>query len=179
MKSVSLFICLTLLFAAPTAAQERKDLAPDSLLNWLRIIETEGFKVVFASDDDGEFTAISVDDEGDLLIAKHLLKTKDKEVDRAKSGEEWSMHIVDVQSGKELWDETSKKQAPDSARITYASGNGIFTSSMTNAYPRGFLYALKPYDGRKVLYQVFRYLDNAKVTKRSYVLTLPERKKKR
>ena len=179
MKLPSLVLCLVSLLAVPAVGQDQEDLVPDSLLNWLRIIETKGFKLIYASDDDGRFTAISVDSDGDLLIAHHTEKTNDKPVGGAKSGEEWSMHIVDVKSGQDLWDDQVKKQSPESARVTYTRTNGIFTSSITNAYPRGFLYPLKPYEGRQVRYEVYRHVNGVKETRLSYVLTLPDRKLKR
>jgi hypothetical protein len=179
MKSLALFLCLTLFLSAQATAQKPKELVPDSLLNWLRIIETDGFTVIYATDDDGEFKAISVDAEGDLLIASHTRKPEGNEGNRAMSNDEWSMHIVDVQSGKDLWDEHVKKKGPDSARITYTNSNGIWISSITNVYPRGLLYPLKPFEGRKVRYEVFRYVNGAKEAKLSHVLTLPERKARR
>ncbi len=176
MKLAVLLLCLVSVLSATAAAQEHKDVVPDSLLNWLRIIEISGFKLVYASDDDGLFTAISVDSDGDLLIAKHRGKTNDKQVEVAKIGEEWSMRVVDVKSGQDLWDDQVKKPSPDSARVTHTSTNGVFTSSMTIAYTRGILYPLKPYEGTKVRYEVYRHVKGVKETKLSHVLTLPNRK---
>ena len=178
MKFSVLFLCAISLLSAHALAQDHKNLVPDSLLNWLRIIEMKGFTLIYASDDDGQFTAISVDSDGDLLIANHTEKASDKNIDGVKSGEEWSMHVLDVKSGQDLWDDQVKKQSPDSARVTHTTTNGVFSSSMTIAYPRGLLYPLKPYEGRKVRYEVYRHVNGAKETKLSYVLTLPNRKLK-
>lgn len=179
MKSVAFLVCMIFLLSAPATAQEQKELFPDTLLNWLRIIETDGFSVIYANDEDGEYTAISVDNDGDLLIATHDHNTKDNDGDSAVNKKERRFRIVDVQTGDNLWDKSSKKETPDSAKITYKGNNGIAKWSMTNSYPRGILYPLKPYEGRKVRYEASNKVGEAEETKVSVILTIPERTTKR
>lgn len=145
MKAVSiLFAVLLLLFTQSSSVVAEDHLFPDSLLNWLRIIQCDGFRLVHASDRNGHYFAIYVDKDGDLLIAEDCY-------DVAQRGKTYDYRVVDTETNKGLHDPSSPKDSPDAwpdyKKVTYSFKDG---SSITNIYPTGYLYPLVKGDRKEV-----------------------------
>jgi hypothetical protein len=135
------FLLLTLLTTVSYRnATAQEEVVPDSLLNWLRIVQSDGYRLVYAADKEGHFYAFYVDQDGDLLIANHC-HDKNLAIDGS------AFRVSDPESDRDLHDLTSKKEGPDYKRITYtirsAAGSSTKEISMTTVYPTGILYPLK------------------------------------
>jgi len=114
-------LLLLAVLAAPSLliAEETAELHPTSLLNWLRIVELEGNRLIYASETDKVFIAISRDQEGDLIVADYP-KTQLPETAQR------SITVTDPNTGESAVDDSKekiRKVNTKTATVTYRSSS--------------------------------------------------------
>ena len=170
MKLKSLSVLLVCLACATAQAQD--PIVPDSLLNWLRLIEQDDFQTLNAADQNGFYFAVKIDEDGDILFASHEHR------ENAKSERLFSTRVQTLE-GDELFDSDSKKRNPESIKVTYKSElRGIVKvrSSITVAYSPGMIYPLKKRDQKSIRVQYVEDLgDNKKNVLFNHVVILPQK----
>ena len=137
-------------------------LSPDSLLNWLRIIDLKNFKLLHAADYNGTFFAVKIDGDGDILFCRY---EHSGDRDRGKDARGFILSVVDLQ-GNELHHFDSKKRSPPSKKITYTKNLQLgpiqTKSSVTIAYLAGTIYPLRKHDVPKVRVRYFETMENGR-----------------
>lgn len=123
---------------------------PDSLLNWLRLIELKEYKLLHASDENSHYFAVKVDADGDVLFCN-----LEHDGDLGGKPRGYSLRIED-ENGHDLHDNNSKKQSPETIVVEFPLKGGGGTS--TFRYLRGRIYPLQEPRTRKirVTYRTFR-----------------------
>lgn len=111
-------LLLLAVFVAPSVAvaADPTPLRPDSLLNWLRIIELDGNRLIYATETDESFFAVSRDREGDLFVA-HYAKVALPENAKRK------VSVTDPTTGKSVADYSRDKVNLKSATATYGASS--------------------------------------------------------
>ena len=163
MRRDIIFLTLLVLPSAPPTAAASEPVADDSLLGWLRIIDSDTFTLLCASNQHGYYFAVKIDSDGDILFCKH--KHREGSTNNARF-----VLTVEDKHNNDLHDIDSQKESPDSVRIAHHVNE---SSSVTIAYPAGVIYPLREHDhttlrvrytenrndGRKVtLFDQFVYL---------------------
>ena len=118
-----------------------QELWPDSLLNWLRIIDIEGYKLLQAVDQNGYYFAVKQDADGDVVFCQY------RHTSEVVASTDSVVLRVSTLKGEDLFDWGSKKMlALSSAKIEYSTqvqvGPVSGCSSVTVAYLRGICYPL-------------------------------------
>jgi len=151
-------ICLTLLtlYSTVPATATSEPLYPDSLLNWLRIIESNDFTLLSASSQHGYYLAVKMDANGGILFCDYEHSSRSRNNPR-----NFSLAIRDAE-GNDLHDFDSKKKSPDAVDITYPKSSrvslGRTSSSVTIAYSAGVLYPLRKHNHTAVRIQYIETL---------------------
>ena len=142
-----IFLALLMVSLSTSSSFGQESLQPDSLLNWLKIIDSEGFKLISACDQNGFYFAVKSDADGDIVFAKY----EHEENPNATNPRSFSLQIKD-ENGEDLLDWDSKKKNPDSKEITYSGkkqiGPAKLYKSITITYSLGSIYPLKNRSGK-------------------------------
>ena len=158
MRTILFFLLIVVI---PFHALHGQDeaLKPDSLLNWLRIIDLEGYETLSAYNQNGYYFSVRVDADGDVLFAYYEHSTDPKNQRNSRS---FSTRITD-EKGKNLYDGNSNKKNPKATEIEYSTKKNVgpikVANSITVAFTRGSIYPLKNHTAKRLKVQYIEKLD--------------------
>lgn len=129
-------------------------LRPDTLLNWLRIIDIPNARLIYAADTNGYYFAVKVDQDGDILFCEYGHAVENRADVRS-----FSLDVLDS-DGESLHDLDCRKKSPDTVEIEYRKESALAPadtySSTTVAYSRGTVIPLRRHGDSAV---VIKYVD--------------------
>ena len=128
------------LLATVSNVSASEPLYPNSLLNWLRIIDSDEFDLVLATDQHGYYFAIKRDSDGDVLFCKFDHSNKDNIRESS-----WS---VRGPNGETVLDTDSAKKSPDGITITYKNASGGVVRTII--YDAGLLFPIRKHEHKGV-----------------------------
>ena len=162
-------IALLVLFAvsASTHRGETGDIKPDSLENWLQIIELSDFRTLVAVDVNGHFFAIKKNEDGDILVASH-------QHDESDAWSRGTSTMVESEAGENLFGGTFEI-AENAHYIVERKINGT-NAQLKIACPRGLVYSLKDHTETsiRVRYFVTREGEQTKTDILNQIVHLPK-----
>ncbi len=141
-RFIPLMLLAVLSTSTVTAAQDAP-LKPDSLLNWLRIIDVPNTRLLFAADTNGFYFAVKVDADRDILFCNFEHPPRNPATERS-----FSLEVLDTK-GRSLHDFDDKKESPDTVILKYEFESP--PGYVTVAYSRGFVFPLRKHDDPEVI----------------------------
>ena len=158
MRYISLLLLIVTLPTGVSFGQE--SLKPDSLLNWLKIIDLQDHKLISASDENGFFFAVKLDPDGDVLFANYEHSDGTR---LEKNPRSFSLRIAN-ENDEDLYDSDSDKRSPDSRQIEYSAEKRVGvvkeSGSVTVAYSLGTIYPLNSRSEKRIKIQYKEKLDD-------------------
>lgn len=162
------------LVALVASGQEGKDtkkhLQPSSLMHWLRIVELEDNRLVYAVETDDDYFAISLDKDCDLLVARY---GKSKAPENAKR----RVIVTDAKTGDSVADYSRDKVNLETVEVTYRSeglaGPITVEKSATVALDTGWLVPLQEDPPRQVRVKYQYVLPDGVNERLDAIITLP------
>ena len=138
-----LMMCFTTL--PVFAGDKMKDIWPDTLMNWLKIMEVPKNRLLSAVDSDGYFLGVWINENGQVRVADFCYGKSD----RVRSS---TIEIVDMSDKQNLVDEDFELLLEDDVEVVNNGTSHVgpirFESSTTTIFLRGQYFELKNAEGR-------------------------------
>ena len=172
MKILISIVCMVIVGSSAQSLSAQESLIPVSLLNWLRILDDDDYRLLAAVDQNDFYFSVRVDSDGDILFA-----TQDNLIVSRRNPRSFTLEITDL-DGNDLHDTKSKKENPKEREIVYPtrSKTGVVQTnkSTTLSYPAGVIYPLIQHETEWIR---VRYIENVQDGKTielfSQIVTLP------
>lgn len=165
-------VSLALLLAGYAPAED-EPLQPDTLMNWLRIIELSDTKLLYAGDVNEYYFAVKIDKEGDLLFCKHEHGPQPE-----RNPREFATKVL-AEDGSPLESAAPFKQPPKSIELTYRSSSKFgplaTSSSVSIAYSRGVFLQLPKHKEKFVVVRFQEIVDGKPVTLLEQRIQMPSK----
>ena len=152
------------------SAQE--PLLPFPLLNWLRILDDDDYRLLSAVDQTNFYFSVRVDSDGDILFS-----TQDNLIVSRRNPRSFTLKITDL-DGNDLHDSKSKKSNPKAIEIAHTahSKTGVVetSESKTISYPAGVIYPLVQHESGRIRVRYIENVEGGKTTELfNQIITLP------
>ncbi len=146
--AATIFLTLLTLCSTVRTTAASEPLYPDSLLNWLRIIDSDDLTLLCASNQHGFYFAVKLDSDGDIVFCH--FNHSNEPIDNPR---QFSLVVRDA-DGNDLHDIDSNKRSPSTVKIEYSEDSHFgpikTSSSATIAYSRGVTYPLRTHNHKVI-----------------------------
>lgn len=161
MKKLQFLVCLVILACHAQSVIGQNTMHPFSLLNWLKILDDDDYKLISAVDQNNFYFSVRVDAEGDILFA-----SQDNLIVSRARPRSLTLRITDLE-GNELRDLNSRKPSPIAKEIVYSDNSTVSHSA-------GTLYPLIDHTNDSIRVQFIETLeDNRSIELFNQVVKLP------